>query len=79
LDETFGLSSSLHGFPSFEQVVNVDISTFDNVLFRRAAFGDEWLDEEPLPDYYAVLKLTPAASVADIRRSFRFKTLRFLH
>ena len=52
--------------PSFD--LNVD------QLFpfpRRAVLGEDWTEDEPLPDYYAVLELTPDASVQDIRRSFR--------
>jgi hypothetical protein len=42
--------------------------------FRNVVLAtDEQLpeDEPPLPDYYAVLHVTPDASVKDIRRSFR--------
>jgi len=34
-------------------------------------------DEPPLPDYYAVLHVTPDASVKDIRRSFRRLALKY--
>jgi len=51
------------------------IFVFGHVVFAT----DDQLpeDEPPLPDYYAVLKLTPDASVKDIRRSFRRLALKY--
>jgi hypothetical protein len=53
-------------------MVGVDIAPIlKDFLVRRAVLCEDASDEEPLPDYYAILKLTPDASVKDIRRSFR--------